>query len=490
MGGGYYDADVARRARSTRRDVFSYQGYEAGAEAASERRGAHEALSPHNTQRECMNTTPIVIAMDVTRSRGNDSRLMYDKLPMFLGQLELGGYVEGAAISFAAIGDANSDQAPLQVGQFEADNRLDEVLSRFWLEEGGGGTGQESYELAAYYYARHSVLACQERGEKGYFFFVGDEGFYPSVEAAHIRRWLGREESQDLDSARIFSELQEKFHVFMVYPRKSWEERKSDIDAEIKKRVEAAGGLYEGVDIRASLLWNNRNDLDLHIIAPSGEHIYYGHKRSACGGWLDVDMNVQGETVKPVENIRWATGEAPAGHYRVYVQNYRFHEEASPTEFRLELEVNGQVQHFDGVVSPNHEVGGRSDVTVVEFDFDPNQRELPQEHRDQYAGYDDELIKRQWASVIPPEHILLLEDPRAIVDVMLGALGIASGKTNLEGYADSMRARQQGAERIQTTLQALRTLEDGVQVQRAAVSGSLPTDDQGGLQRASRGRRL
>jgi hypothetical protein len=107
-----------------------------------------------------MNMTPIVVAMDVTRSRGDDSRVIYAKLPMFIGQIELRNYVPGPAISFAAIGDATSgDRAPLQVGQFEADNRLDDVLSKIWLEEGGGGSGQESYELAAYYYARHTKLA-------------------------------------------------------------------------------------------------------------------------------------------------------------------------------------------------------------------------------------------------------------------------------------------------------------------------------------------
>jgi hypothetical protein len=147
------------------------------------------------------------------------------------------------------------------------------------------------------------------------------------------------------------------------------------IDAEMKRRVEGAGGQYEGVDIRASLLWDNRNDLDLHVVAPSGEHIYYAHKRSACHGWLDVDMNVRGETTTPVENIRWARGAAPRGRYRVFVQNYRFHEPSQlPTPCKVEVEVSGEVYHFTAVVSPGRQTGAASDITILEFDYQPGQR--------------------------------------------------------------------------------------------------------------------
>ena len=147
------------------------------------------------------------------------------------------------------------------------------------------------------------------------------------------------------------------------------------IDAEIKRRVEGAGGQYEGVDIRASLLWDNRNDLDLHVITPRREHIYFGAKRSGCGGWLDVDMNVRGETTTPVENIRWARGAAPHGRYRIYVQNYRFHEPSRlPTPWKVEVEISGEIYHFTGVISPGQQTGSASDMTVFEFDYVPGQR--------------------------------------------------------------------------------------------------------------------
>jgi hypothetical protein len=490
MGYGNYSQDVARDARSSNSDAFTYQGYDVHAGSAAARREVHPSLNPYQQIRECRNTTPIVVAMDVTRSRGNDSRIMYEKLPMFIGQIEAKSYAEGAAISFAAIGDVTCDQAPLQISQFEADNRLDKALSSFWLEEGGGGTGQESYEMIAYYYARKTKIEANERGEKGYFFFVGDEGFYPKVSGTQVKRWIGDDLAEDIDSGKIFEELQKKFHVFFIYPKKTWEERKSDIDAEIRRRVEGAGGQYANVDVRASLIWNNRNDLDLHVIAPSGEEIFYAHKQSACKGWLDVDMNVQGETTKPVENVRWSQGQAPKGHYKVFVQNYRFHElDAGATPFRVEVEVAGEIRHFDGVAGAKKETGPDSNVMVYEFDFDPavNRRADQPESSDQYAGYHDEVILEQWKGVLPEEHILRIDDPGTIVDVMLGALSLVSAGNDLNSFVQDLESREQVAARVSSTRNALEGLSRRAAGNRTRVSG-LPAP--GGEQKGGSSRRL
>src|SRR3954462_10939369 len=167
MGGGSYSQDVAQTFRSTTTDAFAVQAHAPGAGEAV-RRTVHQALNPFGKKREVNNETPIVVALDVTRSRGDDTKLMYEKLPQLMGQIELKGYIENPGISFAAIGDATCDRAPLQVGQFEGDNRLDQVLERIWIEEGGGGTGQESYELVAYFYSRtHCVRLAQGTGKKG-----------------------------------------------------------------------------------------------------------------------------------------------------------------------------------------------------------------------------------------------------------------------------------------------------------------------------------
>lgn len=476
MGGGRYDGDVGRAARSTNVDVYAGTGYLQNVDGVS-MRVVHPQLSPKGTFRECLNETPIVVAMDVTRSRGDDSRVIYAKLPMFIGQIELKNYVSGAAISFAAIGDAtDGDRAPLQVGQFEADNRLDEVLSKIWLEEGGGGSGRESYELAAYYYAHHTKLTSAAQGRKGFFFFLGDEGYYPTVSKHLLSSVLGREVAADVPSEVVFAELQRKFHTFLIYPRKPMEERRKDIDAEIRQRVLREGGRYHGVDIRASLIWDNTNDLDLHVIAPSGEHIYYGHKRSVCGGWLDVDMNVRGESTKPVENVQWLKGTAPEGDYQVFVQNYRFHErDMAPTRFRVELEVNGEVRHFEGVISQKGETGASSDVPITRFKYDPSKRKRSEEGGPSlHAAYDDSVILEQWSRVLPPSHILKIDDPKAIIDVMLGVLAMVGGGRSLDSYLSDMQGREQLEMRVEDAARTLGPLAEALQLQRTQFLGALP----------------
>ncbi|MFT5685021.1 MAG: hypothetical protein ACI8RZ_005967, partial [Myxococcota bacterium] len=338
------------------------------------------------------------------------------------------GYASGVGMSVAAVGDADADKAPLQVSQFEADNRLDEALQRFWIEEGGGGTGQESYELAAAYYAgTNCVQLAGGSGRKGYFFFVGDEGFYPTVSSTHLQNVLGLE-GADQPTPDAFAALQEKFHTFLIFPAKSMNDRKSDIDAEIRKRVLAAGGQHDDVDIRVSLIWDNRNDLDLHITTPGGEHIFYGHKNSACGGVLDVDRNVRGETITPVENVRWSKGVGPTGDFKVVVRNYGFHEpDKGPTPFRVEMEVGGELYYFEGEI-PAGKSGRETDVHVKTFRFEQGANAA------EYEAYSDEVVLGQWATVLPAGHVLLVEDPERITDVVVGVLALRNAGAELETY--------------------------------------------------------
>ncbi len=53
---------------------------------------------------------------------------------------------------------------------------------------------------------------------------------------------------------------------------------------EFSSRLNIAGA--QTGDIRVTLIWDNYNDLDLHVVTPRGEEIYFGHQRSMNGGFL------------------------------------------------------------------------------------------------------------------------------------------------------------------------------------------------------------
>ena len=101
----------------------------------------------------------------------------------------------------------------------------------------------------------------------------------------------------------------------------------------IQKRVGREGG-RKG-EVQFSLVWANTNDVDLHVISPSGERISHDHRRSQCHGALDVDMNVEPESDEPVENVRWLLNQAPPGRYTVIINLFRIHSGRGRTDYQI-----------------------------------------------------------------------------------------------------------------------------------------------------------
>ena len=121
---------------------------------------------------------------------------------------------------------------------------------------------------------------------------------------------------------------------------------------ELQARLEREGA--RSSDVQVSLMWNNYNDLDLHIVCPSGERLHGGNKTSACGGILDVDANVRAETRKPVENVFWPEGTAPGGQYHVYVHYYKKHNKRrskDPTSFQIMVNSGGEMTEYTAELS-------------------------------------------------------------------------------------------------------------------------------------------
>jgi hypothetical protein len=166
------------------------------------------------------NATSIAVLFDVTGSMGQVPVVLQTKLPQLLGLLLRKGYAADPQILFGAIGDATCDRVPLQIGQFESDNRMDENLENIFLEGGGGGQRTESYELAMYFMARHTDLDCwNKHGRKGYLFIIGDEMAYPQVKKREVQEIIGDGLEVDIPTRVIVKELARRYHVFYILPK-------------------------------------------------------------------------------------------------------------------------------------------------------------------------------------------------------------------------------------------------------------------------------
>lgn len=219
MGHGSYSsaahaALLADRANASHDEVFA-------------QRNCHPLMSPLGlTVRESRdsddhpNSLAIVFALDVTGSMGDiPHQLATATLPQFMSLLTA-CKVEDPQLMFMAIGDANSDHAALQVGQFESTAELmDQWLTWTYIEGGGGGTGEESYELAFYVAAEHTEADCwAKRGKKGYLFLTGDEHPYPVVSRNHVTGLLGSRLDQDVPIEEVIAAAAENYHLFFLIP--------------------------------------------------------------------------------------------------------------------------------------------------------------------------------------------------------------------------------------------------------------------------------
>ncbi|MFG3680899.1 hypothetical protein ACGF5H_12395 [Micromonospora chalcea] len=221
MGSGIWSTDVYdaadRYRRRTGKSAFSYS--DSGA------RKVHPALDPRDALRESRDSaehpqsTPIAVLFDVTGSMGHVPRVLQSKLPQLLGLLLRQGYAKDPQVMFGAIGDATCDRVPLQIGQFESDNRMDDGLGRIVLEGGGGGQMMESYELALYFMARHTATdSWDKRGRRGYLFIIGDELAYPGVKAAEVARLIGDDLREDMPVRQMVDEVTARWDTYYLLP--------------------------------------------------------------------------------------------------------------------------------------------------------------------------------------------------------------------------------------------------------------------------------
>lgn len=122
-------------------------------------------------------------------------------------------------------------------------------------------------------------------------------------------------------------------------------------------------------DVQVSVSWDVPSDVDLYLVEPSGETIYFGNEESETGGVLDLDSNAAcGSPDVRNENITWPDDVPPSGEYTVRV-NYWSACDQQATNWVVTLRVEGQeTRTFEGQFT-GAGVGGGQDAGEVVTTF-------------------------------------------------------------------------------------------------------------------------
>ena len=117
-------------------------------------------------------------------------------------------------------------------------------------------------------------------------------------------------------------------------------------------------------EILIILSWDNKNDLDLHVLCPNGDEISYknlGHY--ICGGMLDVDANASNLRNDPIEKIGWDQYPTVNGCYKIFVNYYAHYDPYEiKTKFQVETIIFGKKDKFTRFILPKDKM-----VEISEF---------------------------------------------------------------------------------------------------------------------------
>lgn len=192
----------------------------------NKKREIHESMEPTKALlREARDSEvhplsfPIILPLDLTGSMGSiPLHLVREGLPKLMSGIIQHGIADPQLL-FLGIGDHTCDRYPLQVGQFECgDEELDMWLTRTYIEGGGGGNDGESYLLAWYFAANHTITdAWEKRKQKGLLVTIGDEPSVRSLPKNAIQEIMGQGGQTSYTDKGLLALAQEKYEVFHLH---------------------------------------------------------------------------------------------------------------------------------------------------------------------------------------------------------------------------------------------------------------------------------
>jgi len=122
-------------------------------------------------------------------------------------------------------------------------------------------------------------------------------------------------------------------------------------------------------EVQVSLTFFPDQDLDLHLVEPTGEEIYFGNPVSAAGGKLDLDANAAcASRGQYNENITYTGVTPPSGEYIVRVDFWASCD-GEGAEYRVLVNVRGEGQLYEGDFRADEAGGGSTGEEVCRFTY-------------------------------------------------------------------------------------------------------------------------
>jgi len=173
--------------------------------------------------------SPLVVAIDNSFSMGVWTSIVFGKCAYLdiEGKEYLG---QDREISFAAVGDIFSDQYGFQARPFTSGLDLKKRLKELVIEENGGPSYRESYDICSLYYARNTQMP--NVTGKPPFIFIGDEGMYDVIDKDKAKKYAKVHLEGRVNTADVMEELKNKFSVYLIRkPYKNPLENRAENDA-------------------------------------------------------------------------------------------------------------------------------------------------------------------------------------------------------------------------------------------------------------------
>ncbi len=268
-------------------------------------------------------------------------------------------------------------------------------------EQGGSSTHLLSQGLLA----GANWMTCELREPSGDGArFVGHDGVTTLVAGGSTELVLNFEGLDVLTGAVVLAQVESEPSMALVSLTSGESDQPGEVTVEVFTRPTAPGGAFKlkigfddgtgtadnpqpvewyeipfdivetlGGDLQFALNWDTETDVDLHVIDPAGEMVFYGNPLSASGGTLDLDSNASC-TIDGIqnENVIWEADNAPSGEYQIGVNYWSACDNTSVTNWRLTILERGEpVGTYEGMFSPE-DVDPTADPlnVVTTFNFD------------------------------------------------------------------------------------------------------------------------